>query len=234
VQHFRPIQRKEASALTHTFWIERWKKGEIGFHRDDVHDFLPRHWPLLGVEKGQAVLVPLCGKSRDMVWLAAAGHPVVGVELSPLAVDDFFREQDLEADTTTFGSFVVRRAGPYTIWCGDFFDLPNEAVAGVAAAYDRAALVALPSSLQPRYADKLTQLLPPGSPTLLISLWYPEGEMAGPPFSTPLAQVAALFGTTHAINIAESRDGLPESQNIRDRGVTMLDEAAYVLRRKAV
>jgi thiopurine S-methyltransferase len=219
--------------LTNTFWIERWEKGEIGFHRDDVHDFLPRHWPTLGVGKGEGVLVPLCGKSRDMVWLAAAGHKIVGVELSPLAVDDFFREQGLEADTKTVGPFVVRTAGPFTIWCGDFFELPQDAMRGVTAAYDRAALVALPSTLQPRYAETLARLLPVGAPTLLVSLWYPEGEIAGPPFSTPLAQVATLFGGTHTIGIAESRDGLSESQNLKDRGVTSLDETAYILRRKA-
>jgi thiopurine S-methyltransferase len=168
-----------------------------------------------------------------MVWLAEAGHPVVGVELSPLAVDDFFREQGLEATTEPVGSFVVRRAGPYTIWCGDFFELPAQAVEGVGACYDRAALVALPSSLQPRYAEKLAQLLPPGAPTLLVSLWYPEGELAGPPFSTPLAQVAAIFATTQSISIASSRDGLSESQNLKDRGVSALDETAYFLRRKA-
>ena len=76
-------------------------------------------------------------------------------------------------------------------------------------------------------------LAPPGAPTLLVSLWYPEGEMAGPPFSTPLAQVAALFDATQSIKIAESRDGLSESQNLKDRGVSSLDETAYILRRKA-
>jgi thiopurine S-methyltransferase len=219
--------------LTRTFWIERWEKGEIGFHREGVHDFLPAHWKTLGVAKGTKVLVPLCGKSHDMVWLAEAGHPVVGVELSPLAADDFFREHGLEATTEPVGPFVVRRAGPYTIWCGDFFELPAEAVQGVGACYDRAALVALPSSLQPRYAEKLAQLLAPGVPTLLVSLWYPEGELAGPPFSTPLAQVAAIFAATQTISIAQSRDGLSESQNLVDRGVTSLDETAYILKRKA-
>lgn len=218
--------------MAHTFWIERWEKGEIGFHRDGVHDFLPAHWPALGVAKGAKVLVPLCGKSRDMVWLAQAGHEIVGVELSPLAVDDFFREQGLEATTEPVGSFVVRRAGPYTLWCGDFFELPPEAVEGVDACYDRAALVALPSALQPRYAEKLAQLLPEGAATLLVSLWYPEGELAGPPFSTPLAQVVAIFSATQTISIAESRDGLAESPNLIDRGVSSLDETAYILRRK--
>jgi thiopurine S-methyltransferase len=218
--------------LTPDFWIERWKKGEIGFHMEAVHEFLPKHWPSLKVEVGSAVFVPLCGKSHDMVWLASQGHRVIGVELSPLAVDDFFREQELEADTRSIGAFVVRSAGPYTIWCGDIFELPAEATADVAAVYDRAALVALPPSLQPRYARKLIDILPASAPILLAALVYPEGQISGPPFSTPLPQVAALFGESYSVRLEEIRDGLAQSQNLRDRGVSALDETAYVLQRK--
>lgn len=218
--------------MTPDFWIERWKKGEIGFHMGAVHEFLPKHWPHLKVAPGSAVFVPLCGKSHDMVWLAAQGHRVIGIELSPLAVDDFFQEQGLEADTRSTGALVVRSAGPYTIWCGDIFDLPAEATAEVAAVYDRAALVALPPSLQPRYAKKLVEILPASAPILLAGLVYPDGEISGPPFSTPLAQVAALFGGNYAIRLAEVRDGLAQSQNLKARGVSSLEETAYILERK--
>jgi len=218
--------------LEPNFWIERWQRGETGFHRAEVHDLLARHWPTLKLAPGSTVFVPLCGKSRDMVWLAAAGHKIVGVELSPLAVDDFFRDQRTEAETCAKGAFTVRSAGPFTIWCGDIFDLPAEAVRDVAAVYDRAALVALPPTLQRRYADKLANILP-AAPILLTSLCYPEGEISGPPFSTPLAQVTALFGAGYEITIAESRDGLEESQNLKARGVTALEEVTYILRRKA-
>lgn len=214
------------------FWLERWRQGEIGFHRSAVHDFLPRYWPTLGVAAGSTVLVPLAGKSLDMVWLAANGHRVIGVELSPLAVEAFFSEHGLAAERQSAGRFVVWSAGPFTIWCGDLFDLPPEATQDVAAAYDRAALVALPSSLQPRYAKTLSHLLPGAVPILLVGLSYPEGQISGPPFSTPLSQVVALFGATHDISIAETRDGLEESQNLKERGVTALEETAYILRRK--
>jgi thiopurine S-methyltransferase len=217
--------------LTPDFWIERWQKGEIGFHQASGNDLLPRHWPSLGIPPGSTVLVPLCGKSLDMVWLAGQGYRVIGVELSPLAVDDFFREQGVEADTRTVGRFMVRRAGPITLWCGDIFELPAEAVRDVAAVYDRAALVAFPASLQARYVKTLRSLVP-AAPILLISLSYPEGQITGPPFSTPLMQVAELFGVTHDIGIRETRDGLANSPNLRERGVTALDEAAYVLRPK--
>lgn len=217
--------------MTPDFWIERWQKGEIGFHQASGNDLLPRHWPALGAAPSSAVLVPLCGKSLDMTWLAAQGHRVIGVELSPLAVDDFFREQGVQADTRTVGPFMVRTAGPITIWCGDIFDLPAEAVEDVAAVYDRAALVAFPSSLQARYV-KMLQTLVPAAPILLISLAYPEGQIAGPPFPTPLTQVTELFASAYSIGILETRDGLARSPNLRERGITALDEAAYVLRPK--
>ncbi|AHB47953.1 thiopurine S-methyltransferase [Hyphomicrobium nitrativorans NL23] len=213
------------------FWIERWKNAEIGFHREKVHDFLPRYWASLGLAAGSAVFVPLCGKSYDMVWLAAQGHRVIGCELSPLAVDAFFREQDLVADVRPEGALAVWSAGPFTIWCGDIFELPQEALRDVAAVYDRAALVAFPPSLQVRYAETLLTLLPPEAPMLLVSLAYPDGQINGPPFSTPLAQVDALFADTHDIALAETRDGLDESQNLKARGVTSLDETAYILKR---
>lgn len=213
------------------FWIERWERGEIGFHRSNVHDFLPKHWPALGLAAGSTVFVPLCGKSQDMVWLAAQGHRVVGVELSPLAVDAFFREQGLEAEVRPAGTLAVWSAGPFEIWCGDIFALPAEAVCDVAAVYDRAALVAFPASLQARYAETLAYLLPKSAPVLVVSLSYPQGQITGPPFSTPPEQVKALFGATYEITVAETRDGLEESQNLKARGVTELDEACYILKR---
>lgn len=214
------------------FWIERWEKGEIGFHRSDVHDFLPKYWQSLDLEKGGTVFVPLCGKSRDMLWLAEQGHRVLGVELSPLAVDAFFRGLGLDAEVRPAGALAVWSAGPYTIWCGDIFALPSEVMNDVAAVYDRAALVAFPASLQARYAELLGRQIPPAAPLFITSLTYSKEEMTGPPFSTPRAQVEALFGADYEIGVAEVRDGLEESQNLKARGVTQLDEACYILRRR--
>lgn len=213
------------------FWIERWEKGEIGFHRSDVHDFLPTHWPALGLDTGSAVFVPLCGKSEDMAWLAAQGHRVIGVELSPLAVDAFFREHGLEAEVRSEGAFVVWTAGPFTIWCGDVFALPEAVLADVAAVYDRAALVAFPARLQERYADLLRRRVPKTAPIMVVSLAYPEGQITGPPFSTPRTQIEALFGAGFSIAVVAERDGLEESRNLKERGLTALGETCYVLRR---
>ena len=213
------------------FWIERWQKGETGFHRAVPHDQLARFWSTLGLAPGTTIFVPLCGKSLDMVWLAEVGHRVIGAELSELAVDSFFAERGLVPDVETKPGFSVKRAGPYEIWCGDIFALSPAVTAGVAAVYDRAALVAFPPAEQPRYAAKLGDLTPRAAPIALVGLAFNQ-SFDGPPFNTGLETVVSLFGPSHEVAVLEARDGLAASPNLRDRGVDRLVESLYLLRRR--
>jgi thiopurine S-methyltransferase len=219
--------------LTPDFWIERWQRGEIGFHQAAGNELLPAYWSKLGIAAGDTVFVPLCGKSVDMAWLAGQGHKVIGVELSALAVEEFFREQGVEAVVSQAGAFAVHTAGPISIWCGDIFELPASALSDVTAVYDRAALVALPPDLQPRYAEKIQRVVPRAAKTLLISLVYPDGQINGPPFSTPREKVAELFGNHSEITVCEARERLDQSPNLKKLGVTSLEEAVYILTPKA-
>ncbi|EXF43869.1 thiopurine s-methyltransferase [Pseudomonas sp. BAY1663] len=59
------------------------------------------------------MLVPLCGKSLDLAWLAGQGFNVLGVELSEKAVEAFFAEQQLEAEVSQAGAFRVYRSGAW-------------------------------------------------------------------------------------------------------------------------
>jgi len=76
------------------FWIKAWNEGNIGFHLTDKHPALEKFWPSL--EAGASVLVPLCGKSQDLLWLEESGLDVIGVEFVESAVLDFFRENSLD------------------------------------------------------------------------------------------------------------------------------------------
>lgn len=213
------------------FWLNRWQKNEIGFHAEEVQPALVKYWPLLGLAPGARVLVPLCGKSLDMAWLAEQGHPVVGAELSAIAVRDFFAGQGLTPRQEERGGFEISRAPSYELWCGDFFSLKKADVA-VAAAYDRAALVAMPPAMQPRYAAKMAELLPQGAKTLLISLDYDPREIEGPPFNITHARVDELFSATFNVSRVDAREGLSRSEHLRKRGITWLEEATYLLERK--
>mgnify|MGYP006186955445 CR=1 FL=1 len=137
------------------FWQERWARNEIGFHLREVNPYLQRHWPDLGLAAGAQVLVPLCGKSLDMAWLAGQGYRVLGVELAESAVIAFFAEQELTPEVDQYGAFRRYRAGAVELLCGDFFALQAADVAACAGLYDRAALIALPQEMRSSYLSVL-------------------------------------------------------------------------------
>jgi thiopurine S-methyltransferase len=168
-----------------------------------------------------------------MAWLAEPGHRIIGVELSEIAIGEFFSDAGLTPQKRHDGQFEVYSAGPFTLYCGDFFDLPAAALLDVSAVYDRAALVALPKAARERYAAALTGNLPHRAVIFLIALDYPEHEISGPPFCVSRGEVGRLYGEAFEIEVLEARDGLAASQNLINRGVTRLEEATYLLRRRA-
>ena len=212
-----------------SFWLERWQSKNIGFHREAYHPALQGHWHKLGVEPPSSVFVPLCGMSRDMEWLAQRGHRVVGVELSELAIDAFMNGQNLTPVVEVRGEFIVKSAGPYELWCGDLFTLPEACLVSISAIYDRASLVALPPPMQTRYAQWLKQKLP-GAPVLIVSLGYDQSEMTGPPFSLPEARVRELLGDHYDVVVLSSDEVIYDNEALRNRGLTKLHETVYIAR----
>jgi thiopurine S-methyltransferase len=209
------------------FWHKKWASNQIGFHLPQVNPYLQRFWPQLDLEESARVLVPLCGKSLDLLWLAHRGHEVLGVELSERAVEDFFSEHGFDPVVSEQGPFMVYRAGSIEIWCGDFFALTPGDVADCSAFYDRAALIALPSPMREQYSAHLNRILPKGSMGLLITLDYDQAQMAGPPFAVLDDEVQRLFGDWWAMKILEDQDVLSESGKFLEAGVTRLEERVY-------
>ena len=214
------------------FWHQRWREQRIGFHLPHVNPLLERHWPALGVPDGAGVFVPLCGKSLDMVWLAERGHPVLGVELSPLALEAFCREQGLAPRVEAAGPFRRYQAGRLRLLEGDFFDLTPDDLDGVAGVWDRAALVAFPEEMRPDYARHLAGLLAPGTRMLLVTMDYPPGAMEGPPFRVPAAEVERLFADAFELALVERADRIAENPALAARGLDRLVEEVWRLERR--
>lgn len=214
------------------FWQERWARNQIGFHLPEVNPYLQRHWPPLALAEGAMVLVPLCGKSLDLMWLASLGYRVMGVELSEQAVAAFFNEQGLVPQISQRGAFKVCQAGLIELWCGDFFALDAAAVADCSALYDRAALIALPPLMRAHYAGHLNSLLRAGCKGLLITLDYDQVQKAGPPFAVADDEVRVLLGDHWALDVLEEQDILGESWKFVQDGVTRLDERVYRLAKR--
>ncbi|WP_432471171.1 thiopurine S-methyltransferase [Amphritea sp. HPY] len=205
------------------FWHERWESGRIGFHLEQVNPFLQRGWPALNTAGEGRVLVPLCGKSRDMLWLREQGHEVAGVELSDIACDAFFTEQALNVKSRSLGEFQVREVDGLELLCGDFFNLNHEQLDGLSWVYDRAALIAFPSEMRVRYARAMCEKLPAGVAMLLITLEFEEPQ--GPPFSVSQDEVSQLYGGRFMIEKIYS-------EQVEGKGGRMETETIYVLRDK--
>lgn len=210
-------------------WLTRWRDGRTAWHRDEVNAALVEHFHRVEPRSGGEVLVPLCGKSCDLDWIVARGHAVLGVELSEVAVEAWFRERDLDARRDHEGRFDVWCAGGIKILCGDFFDLDAPRLQSVQAVYDCAALVALPESTRARYAAHLRGLLPPGTRVLLLGLEYDPAEMQGPPFSVGVDEVRSLFADAAAFRDLGERPIIDIESGLAARGLTRVSERVYVI-----
>lgn len=212
------------------FWHERWRSNQIAFHQPQVNAALVAHWARLDPRPGEPVLVPLCGKSLDMRWLAQAGHPVVGVEIDPIAVAAFFADEDLAPTRTPAGALVEYAAGPYRLLQGDFLATRPADTGGARLVYDRAALVALPPAMRPGYCAHLRALLPADARLLLLTFEYDQERSKGPPFAVPEAEVRGQFGDAFDIECLERRDILDSEPRFRERGLTSMVEIVWHLR----
>lgn len=190
---------------------------------------LQRHWPALRMPDGSRVLVPLAGKSLDMIWLAACGHQVLGVELSALAVAQFFAENDLVPRISRSRYGVHHHAGNIELICGDVFDLDMQMLADCRGVYDRAALIALPEDLRQRYVRHVYGQLPRDCRGLLITLEYPQHEKSGPPFSVTADAVDQLFQPQWRVERQEHQDILSREPAFIADGVTDLSTTLYRL-----
>ena len=181
------------------FWIDRWKNNQIGFHNNDVNPLLVENLSALNLSNLSRILVPLCGKSKDISWLLGEGFLVVGVELSEMAVVQLFADLKLTPTIEIKHYGKIFSSKNLTIFVADIFELTVQDIGAVDGIYDRAALVALPPEMRGSYAKQLIDISF-GAPQLLVSFDYEQDSLPGPPFSVPEAQLSALYGGAYQLN----------------------------------
>jgi len=210
-----------------SFWHERWSQGQIGFHEGAPNRYLLRYLDRLG-PPGH-VFVPLCGKTYDLDAIAQHGHDVTGCELVQRAVEDYFRERNLTPTQRTTASATVYEHGSLRVHCGDVFAFESDK-APFDAAFDRAALIALPDEMRQRYARKLTSLLRPNATVLLVTFEHDLGS--GPPFSVTEEMVRALYAEAFEIVPLADEDVSADNARFIERGATFVRERAYQLTKR--
>jgi thiopurine S-methyltransferase len=211
------------------FWEQRWATGQIGWHHDQVNEALSANLARLTRDRPSRVLVPLCGKSQDLVYLARAGHHAVGIELVEQAVHELFAEHGLTPKIATDVRGVRHETENLTLLQMDFFDVTRHDVGAVDCAYDRAALIALPPGERRRYVTHLLDLLPAGAPILLITLDYDDSSTSGPPFAVSDDEVRELFGPACDVEQLAQIAAEDVSERLRDAGAR---ETTWILSRR--
>lgn len=214
-------------------WQQSWRDRNTDFHQKAVNPHLVRFWSGLGLAPAARVFVPLCGKSLDMLWLAQQGHAVIGVELSPLAVRAFFRENRMQPTRRRVGAFMLWEHGRIAILCGDFFQLAAGDLGNIAAVFDRAALTALPDDLRAAYLLHLRRIVPAACRILLLTAEEPEAwETADQPFAVA-AEITTLYADAYDIRLDHVESFFEADPDPASREQIRVEHKVYRLTPKA-
>ena len=212
--------------MEHQFWNERWSANRIGFHQPTGHPRLPS---LLDAFKGGRVLVPLAGKTIDVVTLHERGYDVVAIEFVETAVRAFAEEHPDLGLKPVDGPMGLEMVGPRLRFiAGDFFRVDAEMAGQFDLVYDRAALVALPPVDRERYVSHVRSLIAPTGQVLLFTFEYNQAEMSGPPFSVPAPVVESLYAGANILD-RDSHDVIEKASMLRERGLTALTEWRFTI-----
>lgn len=213
-----------------TFWLKKWQKQDVPFNQKEVNPVLPKYIDRLNIKPGDTVLVPLCGKSIDMLWLADQGFKVFGIELSPIACHDFFIENHLQVTITEDKSFIHYQHEGIEILCGDFFALSNADCPTIKAVYDRASLIALPPKIQLKYAEIMAKLLAKDVHMLTITI-ETDSEVQGPPYPVSKASMNSLFDSNFSILELSREPEVKISPHLEAIGYHDMTDVVYILTR---
>ena len=107
--------------------------------------------------------------------------------------------------------------------------MTSEDIAGVSAIFDRASLIALPSSMCSANAAHMQTFLASGVNTLFVTYVFLQHEMQGPPFSVKEPEVRALYEKTGEVRLLHSANILDKEPRFRDKGITQLQEKVFLV-----
>lgn len=166
------------------FWQRRFESGQTPWDRGDPHPQLKRWLDERLITPEHQVLVPGCGSGHELLALATAGVPALGLDYAPAAVA--MARQRLAA---------LDRQG-VAVQQADVLHWQPEAP--LQRVYEQTCLCALHPDHWSAYARQLHAWLAPGG--LLLALFMQarrasadEGVVEGPPYHCDINAMRALF-----------------------------------------
>ena len=162
---------------------------------------------MVGDRKGLDLLLPLCGRSPDLLWLAEQGHRVTGIEWSERAVRQFFQDSKVEYLTEeyhfgeTSGCIYRGVEMPVTIYCSDLFSLKDhESIGKFDCIWDHGSVGSFHPDKPQRaaYVAVCDSMLKPGGKILLSTFDYDQSEHPMVPFACSQHDVHDMYGEVEA------------------------------------
>ena len=199
-------------------WEEKWAGGKPKWQKDKVRDSVVKYYDQM-TNKGELkrILVPLCGKTQEMVFLHQQGHQVVGVEVSYKACKEFFQDNKInfseEVDQSSGSDCIlISEDKRITLYQGDFHKISlNKHIGVFDAILDWNSLIAIDPSQRDSYTSATTLLLRSNGRMLLNTLDYPKEEFGGPPCSITVSEVEEIFkGKMKVAFLETSLEGMDE------------------------
>lgn len=214
------------------FWLDLWHEGRTSFHKGEVNPDLSAFWPDMHLPADASVLVPLCGKSLDMLWLCQQGLYVTGIELSEQAVLQFAEEHQVQFQQEHFGTAQRFFADRLQIWVADIFVLEPTLISPVDAIYDRGALIALPQQLRPSYTERCLNWLKPEGRILLKTMHYDQNVMEGPPYSVSNEELQVLYKScSDILCVKQSTEAVEKSNHLHGRGLHKATNSVWYMKK---
>ena len=163
---------------------------------------------------GLDILVPMCGKTKIMLYLAEKGHRVVGIEWSKVAVEQFFDENKLEYTTQlckiggTDISIYKAKDKAVTVYCGDFFAFKEHNLGPFDCVFDHGAIgcFEFQMSERPMYAKIINSVTKPGTRVLQSIFDYEHTEHPMVPFALTEAELVTLYKENFDIQLLQEFD----------------------------
>jgi thiopurine S-methyltransferase len=215
-----------------TYWLNRWEAGDIHFNQPTPHRFLTKHFKTLDLQPQEQVFVPLCGKSIDMTWLMQQKQRVIGVEISPIAIADFLKENNMDTIQRAEGPFQLYQNASCTLYNGDLFHLSSKHLAEIKAVYDRGCLTAFPpQTLRNQYIDWIKATIPLHCKILLVVLQHGATNIQSPPFSTSFEEVNLCFNSHFSVTQLEKEFITEIPPHWAEKGLHDVYECAYLLQK---
>ncbi|XP_065676220.1 thiopurine S-methyltransferase-like [Hydra vulgaris] len=206
------------------YWCIRWASSDNGWVFPGVNPFLKLYFPNLTEGKGvcnKRVLVPLCGKTTDLLWLCEQDLSVTGIEFCEVPIINFFKEKGLSYECYEKSCHKVYKciSKDIVIYQGDFFSMNSDILGGVFDyCCDISSLSAMIPNEQKLYVDKLISLLSFDCRLILNCFEYDVTlRNDKPPYAIFRDRLENMFGYKFIIKelCCNTEDTLPEGYTSR-------------------